>query len=521
MEIYDVIIVGSGAAGVWAAEALQGKKVLLLDVGIKPKVSYSEDLPSFSEIKAERGDLGQKLLLGEQLESLNNIFNDYLSPKLKSPMMRYIVDKPSSSQCQIHTKDFSAIQSFSKGGLANAWGAGCFRFNDQELATYPIKINELEPYYQKLTKEIGIAGTSDDLVPFFGSTEELLPPLSKSSGLNSIYNLYQKKRHKLNPKGLFFGHSRLAYQEDATKSLECFLSINPKIYTPALTLEKLEERKAITYLPGFLVSHFIENEKGVEVFTKNLSTNNYETFNGRNLILAMGTLNTTRCVLASLKDYETELPLVDNPIAMIPLINPFLFGMANRDKNIMGGLMNLILERNEQLPIQASLYNVGNILLSDLIMSLPLSAEVLPSAIRKIITGLFVAQVFYPQDCQPPSRLKLRRDGSLEINSQQKPGITQEERKLIKLLRELNLFSHPMLIQRPNPGNAIHYAGTIPMRQQPDKKYECDANGLLNHFKKVYLADASLFPELPAKNHTFTLMANAMRIAEQLKKKMG
>ncbi|MCK6599307.1 MAG: hypothetical protein L6Q37_13160, partial [Bdellovibrionaceae bacterium] len=229
-------------------------------------------------------------------------------------------------------------------------------------------------------------------------------------------------------------------------------------------------------MPGFLVSHFIENEKGVEVFTKNLSTNNYETFNGRNLILAMGTLNTTRCVLASLKDYETELPLVDNPIAMIPLINPFLFGMANRDKNIMGGLMNLILERNEQLPIQASLYNVGNILLSDLIMSLPLSAEVLPSAIRKIITGLFVAQVFYPQDCQPPSRLKLRRDGSLEINSQQKPGITQEERKLIKLLRELNLFSHPMLIQRPNPGNAIHYAGTIPMRQQPDKKYECDAN---------------------------------------------
>ena len=116
MEIYDVIIVGSGAAGVWAAEALQGKKVLLLDVGNKPKVPYSENLPSFLEMKSERGDLGHSLLLGEQLESLNNIFNDYLSPKLKSPMMRYIVDKPNFSQCQIHTQDFSAIQSFSKGG---------------------------------------------------------------------------------------------------------------------------------------------------------------------------------------------------------------------------------------------------------------------------------------------------------------------------------------------------------------------------------------------------------------------
>ena len=42
-----------------------------------------------------------------------------------------------------------------------------------------------------------------------------------------------------------------------------------------------------------------------------------------------------------------------------------------------------------------------------------------------------------------------------------------------------------------------------------------DATGKLRGIDGVWLVDGSGFPSLPAKNLTFTLMANASRIAEE------
>jgi hypothetical protein len=42
------------------------------------------------------------------------------------------------------------------------------------------------------------------------------------------------------------------------------------------------------------------------------------------------------------------------------------------------------------------------------------------------------------------------------------------------------------------------------------------ASGRLAGTRGVYVADAATLPALPSKNHSFTLMANAMRIAEHV-----
>ena len=65
------------------------------------------------------------------------------------------------------------------------------------------------------------------------------------------------------------------------------------------------------------------------------------------------------------------------------------------------------------------------------------------------------------------------------------------------------------------PGEDVHYASTMPMKKSPNIM-ETDTNGLLGGHGKVYVVDGSVLSELPAKSHTFTIMANADRIGEHI-----
>jgi choline dehydrogenase-like flavoprotein len=53
------------------------------------------------------------------------------------------------------------------------------------------------------------------------------------------------------------------------------------------------------------------------------------------------------------------------------------------------------------------------------------------------------------------------------------------------------------------------------MSRRPGR-YQTDASGLLEGTKRVYVVDGACFPKLPAKNLTFTIMANALRIGRAL-----
>ncbi len=70
-------------------------------------------------------------------------------------------------------------------------------------------------------------------------------------------------------------------------------------------------------------------------------------------------------------------------------------------------------------------------------------------------------------------------------------------------------------------GASVHYAGSVPMTREatahaPGVSCECATEtGRVRRFENVWLADGSTFPFLPAKNLTFTLMANASRIAAE------
>jgi len=58
------------------------------------------------------------------------------------------------------------------------------------------------------------------------------------------------------------------------------------------------------------------------------------------------------------------------------------------------------------------------------------------------------------------------------------------------------------------------------MKAEPGSKYVTSVNGLLSGTKHVYVVDGANFTSLPSKNHTFTIMANSMRIAHHMRREL-
>jgi choline dehydrogenase-like flavoprotein len=54
-----------------------------------------------------------------------------------------------------------------------------------------------------------------------------------------------------------------------------------------------------------------------------------------------------------------------------------------------------------------------------------------------------------------------------------------------------------------------------------DDELTTDPRGRLRPTRHVYLADGSVFPNLPSKGLTFTMMANADRIGSRLRAELG
>jgi choline dehydrogenase-like flavoprotein len=84
-----------------------------------------------------------------------------------------------------------------------------------------------------------------------------------------------------------------------------------------------------------------------------------------------------------------------------------------------------------------------------------------------------------------------------------------------RALRQLDCLAPAGLAQVLPLGSSVHYAGTLPMSRE-DEAHTCAADGRVRGFTNLLVADGAGFPSLPPKNLTFTLMANAVRIAEAM-----
>ncbi len=518
--MHDLLIVGSGPAGFAAALGNPGQDVLVIDPGFAAKPAASPQRGTLLTAK-RAGEVDLGTIIGEGFESLHNVHGDYLSPKLKGPLMRFISEGVETFT-PVRSSTFTAQLSLARGGLANAWGAGAFRYDASELAAFPFEASELTPHYQALIEFIGVTGARDDLEPTFGSVEGHLPAPALNTAGTDLFARYARHRRWLTERGLRVGLPRLALLSREHQGrpaygydgMEFFRPHDVSIFNPGQALLALAASGRVRYRPGIVAERFQEDRDGVTLFGRDVSGGPGVTLRARRLVLAAGALNSARIVLASAHDTQRRLPVRDNLLSFVPLLDPRRIG-GTHDENCLPAQAVLVF-RDESVrePVQMTFYGLNTTLWGDLAFDMPLPATRLPNAIRALVPALRILQVFYPDTGPAAGHCRLGSDGALEIDYRpHERGAL--ERRLLRLMRRLGYLGHPALNKYPPPGSCFHYAGTLPMRRAP-RTHETTPEGALAGCSRVFVVDAAIFPELPSKNLTLTIMANSRRITERL-----
>ena len=532
----SITIVGAGATAVhFAATALElGRKVTMLDVG-HPRPAPVRPEASLNQLKGDLDD-PVRYFLGEDYESLilpSDASEYYGFPPSKS----YVFKKLSGYDVQ--STGFDPLMSFAGGGLAQAWTGGSYPFNDGELEAFPFGWDDIAPAYGEVAHRIGVSGVTDDgLAPFYPAHGGLMPPVALDAHSEQLLGEYNSKSARLTAKhGLFLGRSRAAcLSRDHNGRKACSLSgrclwgcPSQAFYTPSITLDDCLRHENFEYVPGVRVDNFICNDANRVTHIAGVRTETGQAFQREvgELVLAAGTLSSGRIFLESLlrAGVRHELcGLMDNRQVLMPFVNLKRIGKAFDDRSYQ--YHQLAIGAPAERPfdyVHGLVTTLTTGLVHPIIENLPLGMRAATGVFRNIHAALGLMNINFADTRRDENRLALEigpdgRSRKLLISYTPEAGEAARVKPMISRFRNflmaLNCIAPPNMTRLRPMGSSVHYAGTVPMLADGGD-FTTDRAGRCRPFENLIFADGSTFPALPAKNLTFTLMANATRIARE------
>jgi choline dehydrogenase-like flavoprotein len=531
-----VLVVGSGPSGVhFAQTALQkGYEVTMLDVGHQG-VRHVLPTARFDQLKEQLEDPAA-FFLGPAYEGvlLPGLDREYYGIP---PSKDYVFKAPPGFGYS--AAGFEPLFSFAQGGLAEAWTAGCYPFNAKEITDFPFPYEELAPYYGEVARRIGITGEADDLARFMPVHDHLLPPIPFDSHSAALVRAYGRKRTLLNGTlGAYVGRTRVATLTRDQDGRQACANLGRclwgcpigALYTPSETLRALQREPGFRYMAGYEALHFTVGENGrvTGLVTQPADGGDRRTLPVEQLALAAGTLSTATIVLRSVRVATGERlrleGLMDNRQVLVPFLNLRRLGQPSDETAYQYHLLGLGLESPDPREyVHGQITTLKTALMHPIIQQLPFDLRTSLLVARATHSALGVVNVNFHDTRRTDNWLDLEESGAdapPRLRIHYAPAPDEPARLHAGLSRVRKALWHlgcivPPGMQHVRPmGASVHYAGVFPMAQSGGR-WTTDPHCRSREFPNLLLVDGATFPFLPAKNLTFTLMANATRVAAQ------
>ena len=169
MTDFDAIVVGSGMSGGWSAKELceRGLKVLVLERGpeIKPERDYVDQLPPWQEKNLDRIS---------QEEIKERYFKQYpgVSYAVKESNKHFWVRDDEHPYETVEGTQYDWLRGYHTGGRSITWSRQSYRMGPQDFTAnknegvaidWPVRYDEIKPWYDYVEEFAGIAGNRDGL----------------------------------------------------------------------------------------------------------------------------------------------------------------------------------------------------------------------------------------------------------------------------------------------------------------------------------------------------------------------
>jgi choline dehydrogenase-like flavoprotein len=529
-----ITVVGSGASAVHFALSVlkKGHHVTMLDVGFRaPEQVNPED--TFTRLKCSLKDPAN-YFLGKNFEGVIPPDCDkefYGFP----PNKQYIFTIP--EEFKEESRGFEPLFSFAEGGLAQAWTGGAYPFDDADMRDFPFNYDDIKPYYEEVARRIGIIGIDDDLSTFFPLHKHLLPPLDLDEHSQLLITKYEEKKEQLKEKlGVHMGRNRMAVlSQDLDGRKACDYSgrciwgcPTDSLYVPSITLDQCKDFPKFEYLPQSLVTHFkyTSTNRITHITVFSLESQKEIEYPVTTLVLAAGALSSTKIYLESILQKTGELVelhgLMDNRQILVPFVNLDMIGKPFDPKSYQYHQLALGLPLHEPWGyVHGQITTLKTAQIQPVLQSMPLDWKTATFLGRNLHSALGVINVNFCDTRRQGNYVTLQpqknHQSTLRIfyspPADEKKKVSFTLKKIKKFLGKLGCIAPPGQTHIRPMGASVHYSGTIPFSKD-QKPHSLSPNCQSHDFENLYFVDGTSFPYLPAKNLTFTLMANAARVAD-------
>jgi hypothetical protein len=277
------------------------------------------------------------------------------------------------------------------------------------------------------------------------------------------------------------------------------------------------------------VDHFKYNPNGqiTSVVAEDLIAKEYIEFPVEKLVLAAGTFSSSKIFMDSIYKSTGKIiklyGLMDNRQILMPFVNMKLIGKKFNPESYQYHQLSLGIENEKpEEYIHTQITTLKTAMIHPIIQNMLFDLKTSLFAFGNVHAALGIASASFHDYRRNENLLTLQVNKELlntKLVINYMPPANEEVktkeaiRVITKALRKLGCFvPSPTNYIRPMGAN-VHYAGTIPMSSEGGS-LTASENCQSNDFNNLYFVDGTSFPWLPAKNLTFTLMANAVRVAD-------
>ncbi|MDT7951964.1 MAG: GMC family oxidoreductase [Acetobacteraceae bacterium] len=518
---YDIIVIGSGPGGASLAHDLAptGKRILMLERG--------------GYLPRSRKNWDAKTVFVDGAYQVDETWYGRTGESFK-PGLHYFVGGNSkvygSALFRLRERDFGALQH--KGGVSPAW---------------PLGYDVFEPYYTKAEALYHVHGQrGEDPTEPWSSAPYAYPPVQHEPRIQQLNDIL--KGEGLHPFHLPLGikldqnpdGSATTYSPcircDAFDGFPC--AINAKADAQVICVDPTRAAYPnFTLLTGAYVSRLETDPSGRSISRVHVTRDGVEEqYSADLVVVACGALSSALLLLRSANDAHPKglangsdqvgrnymrhnmsvlMAILKEPNHTVfqktLAVSDYYFGAPDWEYPL-GLIQMCATSHGEQIRGEAPLPKLMSFMpempfdkLAEHSMDFWLQSEDLP---------------------RPENRIYYDGDRVvLDIHEGNEEAAKRLRQKLERLLTPMNawpqLISRDLYLGKNIPiGGTAHQAGTLRFGTDPADSVldvHCKAHELDN----LYVTDASFFPSIGAVNPTLTIIANALRVADHIKQRLG